>query len=351
MEIVVAPNRAGKRLWWRRARAVRDADERQRYLIVWYLGTGESSVQVARRLGCARATVARVAQRFGREGEPGLWDHRRHNGRRRVSTTIEQALAWLVAGTPQAFGWCRPTWTQALLVRQLAITTGVVLGRTTLRRLLRRLRARRGRPRPVVCCPWPAAAREARLAQLRRLAQRPPPGSIVLYEDEVDIHLNPKIGPDWTLPGQQKLVITPGQNAKRYLAGALNPESGRMLWVSGERKTSALFLDLLAHLLDAYPAAATIDLILDNYGIHTSKVVQAALGSWAQRIRLHFLPPYCPSANRIERLWLDLHAAVTRNHRHSTITDLLAAVEHFLHERNHRTRSAHATQLPRQEAA
>ena len=351
MEIVVAPNRAGKRAWWRRARAVRDADERQRYLIVWYLATGESSVQVARRLGCARATVVRVAQRFGREGEPGLWDHRRQNGRRRVDAATEQALGRLLVGTPQDYGWRRPAWTQELLVRQLALETGVVLGRTTLRRLLRRLWARRGRPRPVVCCPWPAAEREARVAQVRRLAQRPPPGSIILYEDEVDIHLNPKLGPDWMLPGHQKVVVTPGKNVKRYVAGALNAETGRLVWVSGERKTSALFLDLLAHLLDAYPAAATIQLILDNYGIHRSKAVQAALGSWAGRIRLHFLPPYCPSANRIERLWLDLHAAVTRNHRHATITDLLAAVEQFLHERNQCTRATRQTHSRRQEAA
>lgn len=27
----------------------------------------------------------------------------------------------------------------------------------------------------------------------------------VFYEDEVDIHLNPKIGADWQLRGQQKL--------------------------------------------------------------------------------------------------------------------------------------------------
>lgn len=308
-------------------------------MIVWYVAAGESTGQVANRLGCARSTVVRVAQRFGREGEPGLWDHRRHNGRRLVSTATEQALARLVAASPQDYGWRRPTWTQELLVRQLAITIGVVLSRTTLRRVLRRLRARRGRPRPVVRCPWPAAEREARLGVLRCLAQRPPPGSIVLYEDEVDIHLNPKLGPDWMLPGQQKVVVTPGKNAKRYLAGALNPETGRVLWISGERKTSALFLDLLAHLLDAYPAAATIHLILDNYGIHGSKAVVGALGSWAHRIRLHFLPPYCPSANRIERLWLDLHAAVTRNHRCTTITELLAAVEQHLADRNQHTRT------------
>lgn len=32
----------------------------------------------------------------------------------------------------------------------------------------------------------------------------------VFYEDEVDIHLNPKIGADWQLRGQQKRVVTPG---------------------------------------------------------------------------------------------------------------------------------------------
>jgi len=33
----------------------------------------------------------------------------------------------------------------------------------------------------------------------------------VFYEDEVDIHLNPKIGADWQRRGQQKRVVTPGK--------------------------------------------------------------------------------------------------------------------------------------------
>ncbi|MGH7731054.1 MAG: transposase [Candidatus Eiseniibacteriota bacterium] len=50
-------------------------------------------------------------------------------------------------------------------------------------------------------------------------------------------------------------------------------------------------------------------------------------------MRLHFLPPYCPSENRIERLWLDLHADVTRNHRCRTIDELLGAVHGYLARR------------------
>ena len=40
------------------------------------------------------------------------------------------------------------------------------------------------------------------------------------------------------------------------------------------------------------------------------------------RIELHFLPPYCPDANRIEWGWQDFHANVTRNHRCKTLRAL-----------------------------
>ena len=73
-----------------------------------------------------------------------------------------------------------------------------------------------------------------------------------------------------------------------------------------------------------------LHLILDNYTIHSSKIVQAALAEWGERLRLHFLPPYCPEENRIERLWLQLHANVTRNHRCRSITHLLTKVRRFL---------------------
>jgi transposase len=152
------------------------------------------------------------------------------------------------------------------------------------------------------------------------------------YVDEVDIDLNPRIGPDWTLPGQQRWVLTPGQNVKRYLAGALNARTGHLVWAEGDRKRSWLFLNLLRALLRRYRRARVLHLILDNYIIHCSKIVKAALAEWGARIRLHFLPPYCPDENRIEHLWLQLHANVTRNHRCRTISHLLARVRAFLRD-------------------
>src|SRR5262249_25724165 len=100
---------------------------------------------------------------------------------------------------------------------------------------------------------------------------------VAVYEDEVDIHLNPKIGLDWMGLGQQKEVLTPGKNQKRYLAGALDVRTGLVHWVEGERKTSDLFLSLLDKLLVLYARAKAIHVILDNYRIHSSQMVGVAL--------------------------------------------------------------------------
>ena len=80
-------------------------------------------------------------------------------------------------------------------------------------------------------------------------------------------------------------------------------------------------------------------MILDNYGIHDSLQVQLALATEkGQRLKLHFLPPYCPDHNRIERVWQDLHANVTRNHRCQTMEELMAQVKLYLRTRNARKR-------------
>ena len=40
-----------------------------------------------------------------------------------------------------------------------------------------------------------------------------------MFQDEVDVNLNPKIGCMWMPRGEQAEVVTPGNNEKRYLAG------------------------------------------------------------------------------------------------------------------------------------
>jgi len=321
----------------RQLRRCRDAGLRTRYLIIINLLNGRSAYDTAAVLGVHNTTVYRVVKRFNQYQEAGLGDAREDNGAEKLSEAYLGRLDQVVRGTPPDYGWKRPTWTRELLVATMARQTGVRVALTTMSRALALIQARRGRPRPRVRCPWSVAAQTRRLNRIRTLLQTLPRGHVAVYEDEVDVHLNPKIGLDWMGLGQQKEVMTPGQNQKRYLAGALEARSGRLVWVEGERKTSVLFLDLLDKLLETYPQAKVIHVVLDNYRIHKSEIVHAALAGYLRgRIDLHFLPPYSPDHNRIERVWQDLHANVTRNHRCPDMVTLMRHIRYYLHKRNHK---------------
>jgi transposase len=318
-------------------RRCHNAGVRLRYLMIINLLNDRSAYQTAEVLGVHNTTVYRVARRFRQRGEWALWDGREDNGDSKLDECYLAVLYRVVRGTPQAYGWRRPTWTRELLVETLVRETGIRVHVTTMSRALALVEARRGRPRPTVGCPWAKAAKTRRLNAIRQVLATLPRRQVAVYEDEVDIHLNPKIGLDWMGRGQQKEVVTPGKNVKRYLAGALDVRSGEVLWVEGERKTSALFIKLLNRLLQTYPAAPVIHVILDNYRIHDSKIVHAALAGMGSRIQLHFLPPYCPNDNKIERLWQDLHANVTRNHTCTNIRQLMREVRYYLRKRNRKT--------------
>lgn len=322
----------------------RDAAFMMRCKIILNLSRGQSPQAIHRILGCSRSQVYRVAARFVEQGMAGLMDRRVDNGTTKADDTFEWHVLIAVFRSPQDYGFRRPTWTLELLALSVAVETGVRVSCSTMSRLLRRHGARRGRPKPTVACPWSKTKKTRRLNQIRRLVDNLPRGEVVLYLDEVDIHLNPKIGDDWMLRGQQKEVLTPGKNVKRYLAGALNPHTGHLVWVEGERKTGHLFLLLLMEILRRYRGARRIHIVLDNYKIHSAKYVQAALRQWGGRITLHFLPPYCPDHNCIERLWKDLHDNVTRNHRCATIDELLHEVRQYLglRQRTHRHEYAQA---------
>jgi transposase len=315
-------------------RSTREAGLATRCQIVLHAAKGRGSRQIAEAVGCHRSWVSRVLTRFRQAGLVGLLDGREDNGPDKLTEEYLGQLYELVSGRPSDYGHRRPTWTRELLVAVMAQQTGIRVHVATLSRALRIIGARRGRPRPVVRCPWSTRAKNKRIRAIGQVLANARSDEAVVYEDEVDIHLNPKIGLDWMNRGQQKEVVTPGQNQKRYLAGAMNARTGELTVVEGVQKNSALFVALLKALREDYRQARKIHVILDNYRIHSSQISLRALAEFDGRIVLHFLPPYCPNENRIERVWQDLHSEVTRNHNHPTMDELMENVHAFLKPRS-----------------
>jgi transposase len=321
------------------ARRCKDADTRTRYLIVLRSADGWSGRRIATALGCCPSTVSRTLARWAAYGEAGLADRREDNGQTKADRLYADTVRWILASSPRAFLHRRPTWTRQLLVETAARYTGVRVSVATMGRLLKRLKVRRGRPKPDAPCPWSETARRQRVAAIHALIDALPPGEACVWADEADVHLNPRIGFDYMLPGTQRRVMTPGKNVKRYVAGAMDAKTDRLVWVKAERKNSRLFLDLLKKLLTEYPDRAVIHVVLDNYVIHSSKQTRLWLEQHGQKFRLHFLPPYCPDDNRIERkVWREVHANVTVNHTCETVEQLMDEVVYYLMGHNRRAR-------------
>jgi transposase len=87
--------------------------------------------------------------------------------------------------------------------------------------------------------------------------------------------------------------------------------------------------DLLSYLRQRLPAASVPRVVvLDNAGMHTSKVVQAARPGLARSgIYLYYLPPYSPELNRIEAVFKQVKHHDIPIRSYTSKVDLRQAVE------------------------
>ena len=229
---------------------------------------------------------------------------------------------WLTTKTPGDFGYFRRRWSCETLAEVLAWEAGVRVSAETVRRVLRRLGFVWRRPRPVVGPVDPDRAEKLRAIQ--DLLKNLPADETAVFQDEVDVHLNPKIGSCWMKRGEQAEVATPGNNQKRHLAGSLVWRTGTLV-VSppGVRRNAELFVAHLEDLRYRFRHARRIHVICDNASFHGGRLVREYLRRWGHRVTLHHLPKYALETNPIERVWWQLHETLTRNHRCATLEELL----------------------------
>ena len=238
---------------------------------------------------------------------------------------LPQVAQWLLSCTPEDFGYFRRRWSCETLAEVLAWEMGVRVSAETVRRGLHRLNFVWRRPRPIVGPEDPD--RVEKLRKIQQLLKSLPDNETAVFEDEVDVHLNPKIGACWMIRGQQSEVATPGNNEKRHLAGSLVWRTGTLVVSAPSRRRNAeLFVAHLDDLRCRLRSFRKIHVICDNAPFHTSRLVQKYLHQWRHRLALHYLPKYAPETNPIERVWWQLHETLTRNHRCPTIDALLSDV-------------------------
>jgi len=235
----------------------------------------------------------------------------------------EQLRAWvsetLPRSTRQVGAW---------IEREFAIA---YQSRSGLIALLHRLGMEHRRPR-AVSAKLDEAKQKAFIEAYETLLNGLADDEAVMFADAVHpTHSARPVG-CWA-PKETKVAIDQTSGRQRLnLHGAIELETGKtrtleVLTVDA-RSTIALLMAIEA----LYPAMRLIHVFLDNARYHHAKMVQEWLAQPGRRIKLHFIPAYCPHLNPIERLWGLMHKNVTHNRCYADFNGFCEAMLGFLRE-------------------
>jgi transposase len=155
---------------------------------------------------------------------------------------------------------------------------------------------------------------------------------VVLFADAVHpTHAARPVG-CWA-PERDKLAIEQSSGRDRInIHGAIDLETGQTRMIDVQTVDAVSTITLLEAIEALYPLMALIHVFLDNARYHHAKLVQEWLARPKCRIKLHFIPSYCPHLNPIERLWGLMHRHVTHNKCYATCAQFADATLSFLRE-------------------
>ena len=150
----------------------------------------------------------------------------------------------------------------------------------------------------------------------------------LLFMDAVHPTQATKITAGWIKKGVDKLIETTGSRTRLNIVGAIRlghlAEAiiDRYKTVNGE--SIVAFLERTRRF---YHSSNTIHLVLDGAGYHRSlQVVEAAE---ELNIKLHYLPPYSPNLNPIERLWKVMNKHARNSHYFATAKAFRERIDDF----------------------
>lgn len=150
----------------------------------------------------------------------------------------------------------------------------------------------------------------------------------IYFADSVHPQHQTHLAYGWILKGERKAMPTTGRQKRLNFMGGICLNGHRFFYQQADKinaESIALFLIKLRRL---HPEKCIIHLIWDNAGYHRDKNIQAFAKGLA--IKLHYLPPYSPNLNPIERIWKLMHESVTYNKYHESFSEFSHSTIRFL---------------------
>jgi transposase len=305
--------------WARRPKSAQALALRCR--IVLGAADGESSKDIAARLGCATQTVGRWRGRFARAGLDGLHDEPRPGRPRKLGDAeIERVIVKTLEEAPRdATHWS---------TRSMAQASG--LSQTAVSRIWRAFGLKPHQSEAFKLSPDPQFIDKVR--DIVGLYLNPPEAAVVMCVDEKSqIQALDRSAPVLPLmPG------VPERHTHDYvragttnLYAALDVASGQVIAEMTPRHRAEEFRRFLNLIERSVPEGLEVHVVLDNSSTHKTPAIQRWLVRHP-RFTLHFTPTYSSWLNLVERWFAELTTKWIKRSAHRSVAELVKSIRTWI---------------------
>jgi len=179
----------------------------------------------------------------------------------------------------------------------------------------------------LVPCKADVEKQEEFVTQYKEFKQNLLPEDQIYFVDGVHPQHNTIATFGWIKKGQTKHLKTNNGRQRTNINGAINLQTKEVLYVEDERINAQTMIMLLSLMVEKQKKGK-IHIILDNAKYYHAQLVKNFLKDHP-RIILHFMPPYSPNLNIIERLWKILKKKVVYNKFYLKFDDFRDAIINF----------------------
>ena len=158
---------------------------------------------------------------------------------------------------------------------------------------------------------------------LKKMAKKEP----IYFSDSTHPQHQTHLVYGWILKGERKSIATTAKQRRLNIIGGICLDGYSVVIEQADTINGESINLFLSKLRKRHKENNKIHLVLDNASYHRSKLVKDHAESL--NIQLHYLPPYSPNLNPIERLWKIMHEQVSYNKYYEKFSEFMGATQHF----------------------
>ena len=165
------------------------------------------------------------------------------------------------------------------------------------------------------------------------LLEETPVAEPIVFMDSAHPTMATKVACGWIKKGVDKPIAQTASRTRVNVMGAIELRTMNVVSCLPDAVNGETTVSFLEQLKVAYPHAPKIHIILDQSGYHRSQLVKDA--ALEKGIHLHYLPPYSPNLNPIERLWKVMNEQVRNNVFFTSAKEFRDAIADFFEHKIH----------------